>query len=91
MALLERRRDDESDATRRKELVDEMINISVDKRVLCPLTSLLVLETERDYERFEIDRRALVRFEEKRGVIEKAKKGNGMTLGDMITIKKRGK
>ena len=36
-----------------------MINLSVGHRVLCPLTSLLVLETEQDYSRFGIDRRAL--------------------------------
>ncbi len=59
LALLERQRDDCTEAAKRKKLIDEMINISVGRRVLCPLTSLLVLETERDYERFGIDRRAL--------------------------------
>lgn len=33
--------------------------VSLEHRVLCPLTSMLVLETEADYERFGIDRRAL--------------------------------
>ena len=59
LALLEKQRDDSESAEERKNLIDEMINISVGRRVLCPLTSLLVLETEADYDRFEIDRRAL--------------------------------
>ncbi|RYE89179.1 MAG: hypothetical protein EOO75_12265, partial [Myxococcales bacterium] len=38
----------------------QVIALSTRHRVLSPYTSLLVLETERDYERFHIDRRALV-------------------------------
>jgi tetratricopeptide (TPR) repeat protein len=49
---------DDPKETRR--LRAEMLELSVSRRVLCPLTSMLVLETEADYRRFEIDRRALV-------------------------------
>lgn len=46
----------DADQTRlRKEIVD----LSTRHRVLSPFTSMLVLETERDYERFSIDHRAL--------------------------------
>lgn len=38
----------------------QIVALSVENRVLSPFTSLLVLETERDYARFNIDRRALV-------------------------------
>jgi tetratricopeptide (TPR) repeat protein len=37
----------------------QVIDLSVQNRVLCPFTSLLVLETEQDYARFGIERRAL--------------------------------
>ncbi len=36
-----------------------MVKVSQKHRVLCPLTSLLVLESEWDYERYKINRRAL--------------------------------
>ncbi|MCZ7645791.1 MAG: VIT domain-containing protein [Planctomycetota bacterium] len=45
--------------SRKAELRKQRIELSVKHRVLCPLTSLLVLETENDYERFGIDRKAL--------------------------------
>jgi hypothetical protein len=38
----------------------EIVALSVENRVMSPFTSLLVLETEWDYDRFNIDRRALV-------------------------------
>jgi hypothetical protein len=37
----------------------QAIELSIHNRVLCPYTSLLVLETEQDYARFGIERRAL--------------------------------
>ena len=37
----------------------EVIALSTQHRVLSPYTSLLVLESENDYARFKIDRRAL--------------------------------
>ncbi len=37
----------------------QAIELSIKNRVLCPYTSLLVLETEQDYARFGIERRAL--------------------------------
>lgn len=40
-------------------LKKQAIELSVRYRVLCPFTSLLVLETEQDYARFGIERRAL--------------------------------
>jgi len=40
-------------------LKKQAIDLSVKFRVLCPYTSLLVLETEQDYARFGIERRAL--------------------------------
>ncbi len=40
-------------------LKKQAIELSVQNRVLCPFTSLLVLETEQDYARFGIERRAL--------------------------------
>ncbi len=40
-------------------LSKEMVGLSTQYRVMSPKTSLLVLETERDYQRFGIDRRAL--------------------------------
>ena len=40
-------------------LEKQAIELSVQNRVLCPFTSLLVLETEQDYARFGIQRRAL--------------------------------
>lgn len=38
---------------------NEIINLSVKERVLSPYTSLLVLETENDYRRYNIDRKGL--------------------------------
>lgn len=43
----------------RAALVKQMIDLSTQYRVLCDYTALLVLETEADYQRFGIDRRAL--------------------------------
>ncbi len=47
-------------ASARAALQKEIVALSVAHRVLSPYTALLVLETERDYERFHIDRKALV-------------------------------
>jgi len=38
---------------------NEIINLSVKRRVMSPYTSLLVLETEADYQRYKIDRKGL--------------------------------
>jgi hypothetical protein len=48
-----------SDAREREALQHEIVRISTRFRVVTDFTALLVLETERDYERFGIDRRAL--------------------------------
>jgi tetratricopeptide (TPR) repeat protein len=57
---LDRLRGKTQDVKERKRLQKEQLEISLKHRVLCSLTSMLVLESERDYRRFEIDRRALV-------------------------------
>ncbi|HET6765652.1 MAG TPA: hypothetical protein VFH27_18360, partial [Longimicrobiaceae bacterium] len=48
-----------TDDSTRQALAREQVRVSVEHRVLSPLTTLLVLETERDYGRFGLDRRAL--------------------------------
>src|SRR5690606_7269039 len=47
------------DRERRTALQDEIVQLSTRHRVLSDFTALLVLETEADYARFGIDRRAL--------------------------------
>ncbi len=49
----------DTDGDVREGLQKQVIDLSVKHRVLCPYTALLVLETEADYARFNIDRRAL--------------------------------
>ena len=49
-----------ADAKRSGELRQQIVALSTKFRVLCDETALLVLETEADYARFQIDRRALV-------------------------------
>ncbi|MGV3619816.1 MAG: VIT domain-containing protein [Archangium sp.] len=44
----------------KQKLKDAIVDMSIKSRVLSSLTALLVLETEDDYARFKIDRRALV-------------------------------
>ena len=46
-------------APQREKLKKDIVEVSVKSRVLSSLTALLVLETEADYARFNIDRRAL--------------------------------
>ncbi len=59
LQVLEDREAKATDVDARTALRAERIEVSVKRRVLCPLTALLVLETEEDYRRFGIDRRAL--------------------------------
>ncbi|MDB4995253.1 MAG: putative signal peptide protein [Myxococcaceae bacterium] len=47
------------DGPRAADTKKQIIDLSVSRRVLSPYTGLLVLETEEDYARFKIDRRAL--------------------------------
>jgi tetratricopeptide (TPR) repeat protein len=56
---LSRERDAETDEARRTSLAAEIVRLSTQFRVLSDFTALLVLETEADYARFGIDRRAL--------------------------------
>ena len=51
--------DKTSDKDLKSAFHNEIINLSVKERVLSPYTSLLVLETENDYRRYNIDRRGL--------------------------------
>ena len=48
-----------SDPDLRSALVHQIVDISTKHRVLSDYTALLILETEQDYARFRIDRRAL--------------------------------
>src|SRR5205085_5699849 len=51
---------DRADGPKEKaKLKDQIVALSTQSRVLSPYTALLVLETENDYARFNIDRRAL--------------------------------
>lgn len=56
--LAEREANEPSEAVRRA-LVTEQVKVSVEQRVVTPRTTMLVLETEWDYQRFGLDRRAL--------------------------------
>jgi Vault protein inter-alpha-trypsin domain/von Willebrand factor type A domain len=47
------------DGPRAADTKKQILDLSVSRRVLSPYTGLLVLETEEDYARFKIDRRAL--------------------------------
>lgn len=47
---------------KRAELARHMVEISTGNRVVCDLTGLLILESEADYQRFKIDRRALAQI-----------------------------
>jgi len=60
-ALMERlrnQRDEAEDSAKRQVLAAKELELSIKHRILCPQTSLLVLETVDDYQRFGIDRRA---------------------------------
>lgn len=51
--------DNSSDPDQKNAFHNEIINLSVKERVLSPYTSLLVLETEDDYRRYNIERKGL--------------------------------
>lgn len=59
--LAAREANETSDAVRRA-LAAEQVKISIEQRVVIPRTTMLVLETEWDYQRFGLDRRALARI-----------------------------
>ncbi len=59
LSSLSERQASEPDAAMRKAIATERVRISVEQRILIPETTLLVLETEQDYQRFGLDRRAL--------------------------------
>ncbi len=56
--LAQREASETSDAVRRA-LASEQVRISTEQRVVIPRTTMLVLESEWDYQRFGLDRRAL--------------------------------
>lgn len=49
----------EKDEGVRRALANEQVRLSIEQRVVIPRTTMLVLETEWDYRRFGLDRRAL--------------------------------
>jgi tetratricopeptide (TPR) repeat protein len=62
IAHLADREASESESAVRAALAAERIKISVEHRVLIPETSMLVLESESDYQRFHLERRALAQI-----------------------------
>lgn len=56
--LAEREANEPSDAVR-EALATEQVKISIERRVVIPRTTMLVLESEYDYQRFGLERRAL--------------------------------
>ena len=56
--LAEREANEPSEAVR-SALATEQVKVSVERRVVIPRTTMLVLESEWDYQRFGLDRRAL--------------------------------
>lgn len=59
LELLQAQLDAADGAPQREAVKKQIVELSTKSRVLCSLTALLVLETEADYARFNIDRRAL--------------------------------
>lgn len=59
LALLEAQLEVADGAPQREAVKKQIVELSTKSRVLCSLTALLVLETEADYARFNLDRRAL--------------------------------
>ena len=59
IARLVAARDVEKNAAARTELAEQIVKVSIDHRVLSPLTAMIVLETEADYARFKIARTSL--------------------------------
>ncbi|WP_437815429.1 VIT domain-containing protein [Sorangium sp. So ce1078] len=57
---LEERHRGASTASEREDLRRQIVQLSTSRRVLSSFTTLLVLETESDYDRFRLNRRALV-------------------------------
>jgi len=52
----------EENAGVRRALAGEQVRVSIEQRVVIPRTTMLVLETEWDYQRFGLDRRALAQI-----------------------------
>ena len=59
IARLESLRSEATSPEQKKELDEQIVTLSTKHRVLSDKTALLVLETEEDYARFQIDRKAL--------------------------------
>lgn len=59
LELLQAQLDAADGKPQRDAVKKQIVELSTKSRVLCSLTALLVLETEADYARFKIDRRAL--------------------------------
>lgn len=59
LAHLAAREAGESDAAVKSALATEQVKVSIERRIMIPSTTLLVLESEADYRRFGLERRAL--------------------------------
>jgi tetratricopeptide (TPR) repeat protein len=62
LAYLADREATESSETVRQALATQQVKLSIEQRVVIPRTTLLVLESEQDYQRFGLDRRALAQI-----------------------------
>jgi len=62
LAYLADREATESSETVRQALATQQVKLSIEQRVVIPRTTLLVLESEWDYQRFGLDRRALAQI-----------------------------
>lgn len=62
LAFLADREATESSEAVRQALAAQQVKISIEQRVVIPRTTLLVLESEWDYQRFGLDRRALAQI-----------------------------
>lgn len=79
-----------TDKDMRAALNKQVIELSTKHRVLSPLTALLVLETERDYARFNIDRKALagILAVENGGVVVKGRNDAVVVKNTTRTVEK---
>jgi hypothetical protein len=85
-------------ASRRGERSDafekEVVALSTEYRVLSPYTSMLVLETEADYERFHIDRRSLsdiLTVSDAGRLAVRQRAGTGLVVADDLAVNTKNK
>ncbi|HEX7155451.1 MAG TPA: VIT domain-containing protein [Thermoanaerobaculia bacterium] len=82
--LAEREANEPSEAVRRA-LATEQVKVSVEQRVVIPRTTMLVLESEWEYQRFGLDRRALAAILtiDAGGIARIDRRGNDMLVAPM--------